>query len=80
VLGLVGKLGLKLTLLGVAIGTALALGLTHLIAGLLFGVKPGDPATYIAVACGLVAVALLACYVPARKASRVDPMIALRQE
>jgi ABC-type antimicrobial peptide transport system permease subunit len=54
VLGLVGKLGLKLTFTGIAIGAALALGLTRLIAGLLFGVRSGDPATYIAVAFGLV--------------------------
>jgi predicted permease len=80
VLNLVGKLGLRLTLTGVAIGAALALGLTRLIAGFLFGVRPGDPATYIAVAIGLVAIALLACYVPARRASKVDPMVALRYE
>jgi predicted permease len=80
VLGLVGRLGLKLTLIGVAIGAAMALGLTRLIAGFLFGVKPGDPSTYIAVAVGLVGVALLACYVPARRASKVDPVIALRYE
>jgi putative ABC transport system permease protein len=80
VLGLVGRLGLKLTLIGVALGAAMALGLTRLIAGFLFGVKPGDPSTYIVVAVGLVGVALLACYVPARRASKVDPMIALRYE
>jgi putative ABC transport system permease protein len=80
VLSLVGKLGLRLTLIGVAIGAALALGLTRLIAGFLFGVRPGDPATYIAVAVGLVGIALLACYVPARRASKVDPMVALRYE
>jgi predicted permease len=80
VLSLVGKVGLRLTLIGVAIGAALALGLTRLIAGFLFGVKPGDPVTYIAVAVGLIGVALLACYVPARRASKVDPIIALRYE
>jgi putative ABC transport system permease protein len=80
VLGLVAKLGLRLTLIGVAIGAALSLGLTRLIAGFLFGVKPGDPVTYITVAIGLVGIALLACYVPARRASKVDPMVALRYE
>jgi ABC-type antimicrobial peptide transport system permease subunit len=67
-------------LIGVAMGAAMAPGLTRLIAGFLFGVKPGDPSTYIAVAGGLVSVALLACYIPARRASKVDPMIALRCE
>ncbi|HEX4019872.1 MAG TPA: ABC transporter permease [Acidobacteriaceae bacterium] len=80
VLALVGKLGLQLTLIGVAIGAVLALGLAHLIAGMLFGVKPDDPITYVAVAAGLIAVALLACFVPARRASTVDPMVALRWE
>jgi putative ABC transport system permease protein len=80
VLGLVARLGLRLTLIGVVIGAALSLGLTRLIAGFLFGVKPGDPVTYIAVAVGLIGIALLACYVPARRASKVDPMVALRYE
>jgi putative ABC transport system permease protein len=80
VLGLVGRLGLRLTLIGVAIGAGMALGLTRLIASFLFGVKPGDPLTYVAVAIGLTGVALLACYVPARRASKVDPIVALRYE
>jgi putative ABC transport system permease protein len=80
VIGLVGSLGLKLTLLGIVIGIALAIGLTRLISEFLFGVKPTDPLTYAAVALGLIAVALLACYIPARRASRVDPMVALRYE
>jgi putative ABC transport system permease protein len=80
VLGMVAKLGLKLTLIGVAIGIALALGLTRLIARLLFGVSTTDPTTFAAVAIVLAAVALLACYVPARRATRVDPMVALRYE
>jgi putative ABC transport system permease protein len=80
VLSLVGKLGLKLTLIGVAIGVGLAIGLTRLIAGFLVGVRPTDPVTYAVVAVVLVGVALLACYIPARRASRVDPIVALRYE
>jgi putative ABC transport system permease protein len=80
VVSLVGKLGLKLTLIGVAIGVGLAIGLTRLIAGFLVGVRPTDPVTYAVVAVVLVGVALLACYIPARRASRVDPIVALRYE
>ncbi len=80
VLGLVGALGLKLAALGVAVGLALAFGLTRFIATFLYGVKATDPLTYIIVAIGLISVAMLACYVPARRALRVDPMIALRYE
>jgi putative ABC transport system permease protein len=80
ILGSVAKLGLKLTIIGVVIGAALALGLARLISSLLFGVKPTDPLTYAAVALGLAGVALLACYIPARRAIRIDPMVALRYE
>jgi len=80
VLGLIGKLGLKLTSLGVAIGAAMAFGVTRLIATFLFGVKPTDPLTYAAVALSLAAIALLACYIPARRAIKVDPLVALRYE
>jgi putative ABC transport system permease protein len=80
VIRLVGRLGLKLTLIGVAIGIGLAIGLTRLIAGFLVDVKPTDPLTYAVVAVVLVAVAMLACYIPARRASKVDPMVALRYE
>ena len=80
VLGLIAKLWLKLTLIGVAIGIALATGVTRLISSFLFGVKPTDPLTYAAVAVGLAAIALLACYIPARRAMKVDPLVALRYE
>ena len=80
VLGLIAKLWLKLTFIGVAIGVGLALGVARLISSFLFGVKPTDPLTYAAVAVGLGAVALLACYIPARRAIKVDPIVALRYE
>src|SRR5712692_323669 len=80
VLGLIAKLWLKLTFIGVAIGVALALGVARLISSFLFGVKPTDPLTYASVAVGLGVVALLACYIPARRAIKVDPIVALRYE
>jgi len=72
--------GIKLVLIGVAIGLAGALGLTRFLSGLLFGVEPGDPLTFVSVSALLMAVALFACYLPARQAAKVDPMEALRQE
>jgi predicted permease len=80
VLRLVLGRGAKMAVAGVAIGLVAALGLTRLMGDLLYGVPPTDPVTFIAVGVGLTAIALLACYLPARRATRVDPMLALRQE
>ena len=80
VLRLVLGQGAKMALIGVAIGIALALGLTRLMSNQLFGVTAHDPLTFAGVALVLIAVALAACYIPARRATRVDPMVALHYE
>jgi len=69
-----------LAIVGALAGIAAAARVTRYLGSLLYGVKPGDPATFIAVAVLLVLVALTACYIPARRAMRVDPMVALRYE
>jgi len=77
---LILKQGLALTLIGLALGIVVSVALTRLMKSLLFGVGTTDPLTFVVIAMLLTAVALLACWVPARRATRVDPMVALRCE
>jgi putative ABC transport system permease protein len=72
--------GLKLVLIGVAIGIGASLALTRLMSSLLFGISATDPVTFTAVAVLLSVVSLAACYIPARGAMRVDPIVALRYQ
>jgi predicted permease len=72
--------GMSLTAIGLAVGVALALGLTRLFAGMLFQVQPTDPATFLGMTTALAGIALLASYLPARRAARVDPLRSLKQE
>jgi len=80
VLALIIGQGMRPILIGIGIGLAGAMGLSRCVSSLLFGVKPVDPLTYVAVALLVAAAALLSCYVPALRALRVDPVAALRQE
>jgi len=80
VLRLIMTEGTKIALLGVSIGIAFALALTRLMTSLLYGVTATDPATLCVVAALPLLVALMACYIPARRAMRVDPLVALRYE
>ncbi|MGO9273142.1 MAG: ABC transporter permease [Terriglobia bacterium] len=80
VLRLVVGQGILLTAIGLSIGLAGALALTRFLARFLYGVRPTDPITFVLVALTLFVVALLACYIPARRAAKVDPMVALRYE
>jgi putative ABC transport system permease protein len=79
ILHMVLSQGLALALAGASVGLAGALIVSHLMAGLLYGVSPGDPLTFISLTVVLVMVALAACYIPARRAMRVDPIVALRE-
>jgi ABC-type antimicrobial peptide transport system permease subunit len=79
ILKMVLRRGLRLAAAGAALGVAGALLVSHLMAGLLYDVSPGDPLTFIGLTAVLVLVALAACYIPARRAMRVDPIVALRE-
>jgi putative ABC transport system permease protein len=72
--------GLLVTLIGIIVGAGAALGAGHIIANYLYGVSPNDPLTYILMALGLACISALACFMPARRATKVDPMVALRYE
>jgi putative ABC transport system permease protein len=72
--------GLVLALVGIALGAVGAFALTRLISGLLFGVSPTDGPTFVMVSLIVTVVAFLACYLPARRATKVDPLVALRYE
>jgi putative ABC transport system permease protein len=80
ILDMVLRQGLTLAMVGAAIGLVGGVIVAHLMAGLLYGVRPTDPLTFLGVTLVLTAVALAACYIPARRAMRVNPLVALRNE
>jgi ABC-type antimicrobial peptide transport system permease subunit len=79
VIKLILRRGIALTVLGIVAGLAGSLALLGVISSLLYGVRVTDPSVFLIVTLGAAAVAILACYIPARKATRVDPIVALRQ-
>ena len=80
VLALVLRQGLVLAMIGIVTGMLCALGLTRMLSSLLYGVAPTDPVTFAASTTILLGVAILACWLPARRAARIDPVLALRQD
>ncbi|HWG48123.1 MAG TPA: FtsX-like permease family protein, partial [Candidatus Acidoferrales bacterium] len=80
VVGMIVKQGLVLAILGALIGSAVSLGASRLLQSLLYGVRAGDPLTLFFVAALVLFVGLVACWIPARRATRVDPLVALRYE
>jgi len=77
---LIFRQGVRMVITGLGVGLVAALGISRVMADLLIGVGPSDPVTYISVAVLLTSIALVACWIPARRATRVDPGIALRYE
>jgi putative ABC transport system permease protein len=80
IVGMVVAEGMRMALIGVALGLAGAMGLTRVLSSFLYGVTPNDAATFISVGLLLISAACIAAYLPARRATRVDPMVALRHE
>jgi ABC-type antimicrobial peptide transport system permease subunit len=80
VLRLVVRQGLYLVIIGMTLGVAGAFAVTRVMASLLYGVSPTDPVVFAFVACALCVIALFACYLPARRATKVNPVVALRSE